>query len=57
MCPHTTLASLLARAQEKGLQYRHTDNINLWIKAMRNVGVPEVRVLSSHMPVRLEARL
>jgi hypothetical protein len=32
--------------QTKGLNYRHTDNINIYINAMRNIGVPEVYILT-----------
>lgn len=31
-----------ANTQASGVNYRHTDNINLWIAAMRNIGLPEV---------------
>ena len=32
----------LHRYREKGLEFRHTDNINFWVQCMEKLGLPKV---------------
>jgi Ras GTPase-activating-like protein IQGAP1 len=32
----------LARFEQKGLHFKHTDNINHWLSAMRSIGMPQI---------------
>ena len=32
----------LARFEQKGLHFKHTDNINHWLNAMRSIGMPQI---------------
>lgn len=33
----------LKRFEQKGLHFKHTDNINAWFRAMEHVGLPKVK--------------
>lgn len=40
----------LSLLQAKGLHFKHTDNFNFWLRALKKVGLPEVSIFT-HTPI------
>lgn len=41
---NVNLSLFVCFLQAKGLHFKHTDNFNFWLRALKKVGLPEVRV-------------